>query len=148
VRAAVLVLLDPPPGGLDALGAATAAHVSRDELKAASDSSGRLTPRELDSGEQHAAYRAELLRAIPVCGFLAALLGVVSFEATSAGRPASTARRLRPTPFDAEDRPPSTPGSRRAAHAIFDRRAGALVSQRSYSDSLAHCGQSTDIARI
>jgi hypothetical protein len=40
LRAAVLVLLDPPPGGLDALWAAICARVSRDELHAASEAIG------------------------------------------------------------------------------------------------------------
>lgn len=41
LRAAVLVLLDPPPGGLDALWAAIGARVSRNELHAASEAIGR-----------------------------------------------------------------------------------------------------------
>jgi TnpA family transposase len=88
LRAAVLVLLDPPSGGLDALWAAIGARVSREDLEAASDSVGRLTPAELDSGGQDAAFRAELLRRYPsLRRFLPALLDVVSFEATAAGRP-------------------------------------------------------------
>lgn len=88
LRAAVLVLLDPPPGGLDALWAAIGARVSRDELHAASDAIGRLTPPELDTGGQDAAFRAELLRRYPsLRRFLPALLEVMAFEATGAGRP-------------------------------------------------------------
>jgi len=88
LRAAVLVLLDPPSGGLDALWAAIGARVSREDLEAASDAVGRLTPAELDSGGQDAAFRAELLRRYPsLRRFLPALLEVVSFESTAAGRP-------------------------------------------------------------
>jgi len=88
LRAAVLVLLDPPPGGLDALWAAIGARVSRDELHAASEAIGRLTPAELDSGGQDAAFRAELLRRYPsLRRFLPALLEIMPFEATGAGRP-------------------------------------------------------------
>ena len=88
LRAAVLVLLDPPPGGLDALWAAINARVSRGELEAASDAVGRLTPPELDSGGQDAAFRAELLRRYPsLRRFLPALLEVMPFEATGAGKP-------------------------------------------------------------
>ena len=88
LRAAVLVLLDPPAGGFDALWAAIAARVSRGELEAASDAVGRLTPPELDTGGQDAAFRAELLRRYPsLRRFLPALLDVVLFEATGAGQP-------------------------------------------------------------
>jgi hypothetical protein len=88
LRAAVLVLLDPPPGGLDALWAAIGPRVSRGELVAASEAVGRLTPPELDSGGQDAAFRAELLRRYPsVRRFLPALLEVMPFEATGAGGP-------------------------------------------------------------
>jgi TnpA family transposase len=88
LRAAVLVLLDPPPGGFDALWAAITARVSRGELQAASNAVGRLTPPELDTGGQDAAFRAELLRRYPsLRRFLPALLNVVSFEATGAGQP-------------------------------------------------------------
>ena len=88
LRAAVLVLLDPPPGGVDALWAAIGARVSRDELHAASDAIGRLTPPELDSGGQDAAFRAELLPRYPsLRRFLPALLDVMAFEATGAGQP-------------------------------------------------------------
>ena len=88
LRAAVLVLLDPPSGGVDALWAAIGACVSREDLEAASDAVARLTPAELDSGGQDAAFRAELLRRYPsLRRFLPALLDVVSFESTAAGRP-------------------------------------------------------------
>ena len=88
LRAAVLVLLDPPPGGLDALWAAIDARVSRDDLHAASDAIGRLTPPELDTGGQDAAFRAELLRRYPsLRRFLPALLEIMPFEATGAGQP-------------------------------------------------------------
>jgi TnpA family transposase len=88
LRAAVLVLLDPPSGGVDALWAAIGARVSREDLEAASDAVARLTPAELDSGGQDAAFRAELLRRYPsLRRFLPALLDVVSFESTAAGRP-------------------------------------------------------------
>ena len=88
LRAAVLVLLDPPSGGVDALWAAIGARVSREDLEAASDTVERLTPAELDSGGQDAAFRAEVLRRYPsLRRFLPALLDVVSFEATAAGRP-------------------------------------------------------------
>lgn len=88
LRAAVLVLLDPPPGGLDALWAAIGARVSRDELHAASEAIGRLTPPELDTGGQDAAFRAELLRRYPsLRRFLPALLEIMPFEATGAGQP-------------------------------------------------------------
>ena len=83
LRAAVLVLLDPPSGGLDALWAAITARVSREDLEAASDSVGRLTPAELDGGGQDAAFRAELLRRYPsLRRFLPALLDVVSVSTT------------------------------------------------------------------
>jgi hypothetical protein len=88
LRAPVLVLLDPPPGGLDALWAAIGARVSRDELRAASEAIGRLTPPELDTGGQDAASRAELLRRYPsLRRFLPALLEIMPFEATGAGQP-------------------------------------------------------------
>jgi TnpA family transposase len=88
LRAAVLVLLDPPPGGLDALWAAIGARVSRGELETATESVGRLTPPELDSGGQDAAFRAELLRRYSsLRRFLPALLEVMPFEATGAGQP-------------------------------------------------------------
>ncbi len=88
LRAAVLVLLDPPPGGLDAVWAAIDARVSRDDLHAASDAIGRLTPPELDTGGQDAAYSAELLRRYPsLRRFLPALLEIMPFEATGAGQP-------------------------------------------------------------
>ena len=84
----MLVLLDPPSGGLDALWAAIDARVSRGDLEAASDTVGRLTPVELDSGGQDAAFRAELLRRYPsLSRFLPALLEVMAFESTGAGRP-------------------------------------------------------------
>jgi hypothetical protein len=88
LRAAVLVLLDPPPGDIDAVWGAITAYVSRGELEAASDTVGRLTPSELDTGGQDAAFRAELLRRYPsLRRFLPTLLDVVSFEATGVGRP-------------------------------------------------------------
>lgn len=88
LRAAVLVLLDPPPGGLEALWAAIGARVSRGELETATESVGRLTPPELDSGGQDAAFRAELLRRYPsLRRFLPALLEIMPFEATGAGQP-------------------------------------------------------------
>jgi hypothetical protein len=47
----------------------------------------RLTPPELDTGGQDAAFRVELLRRYPsLRRFLPALLDVMAFEATSAGR--------------------------------------------------------------
>jgi hypothetical protein len=102
LRAAVLVLLDPSSGGLEALWAAIGARISRDELHAASEASGRLTPPELDSGGQQAAFRADLLRRYPsLRRFLPALLEVMPFDATSAGRPVLDAldalRVLEPT---------------------------------------------------
>jgi hypothetical protein len=85
LRAAVLVLLDPPPGGIDALWVAIGARVSRGDLEAASVAIGRLTPPELEGGGQDAAFRAELLRRYPsLRRFLPALLEVVPFEATGA----------------------------------------------------------------
>ena len=88
LRAAVLVLLDPPPGGLEELWSAIAAHASRGEQELAADTVHRLASEpDVDDG-QDAAFRGELLRRYQsLRRFLPTLLEVVSFDAAPAGRP-------------------------------------------------------------
>ena len=85
LRAAVLVMLDLPPGGVDALWEAIGAHVSRSELRSATEAVNRLAALPNKDG-QDAAFRGELLRRYPsVRRFLPALLAIMPFEATAAG---------------------------------------------------------------
>jgi TnpA family transposase len=88
LRAAVLVLLDPPPGGLEELWSAIAAHVSRSELELAAATVDRLaSARDAQDGED-AAFRGELLRRYQsLRRFLPTLLEVVSFDAAPGGQP-------------------------------------------------------------
>ena len=62
LRAAVLVLLDPPPGGIEELWSAITAHVSRSELVLATDTVHRLAAQPDAQDGQDAAFREELLR--------------------------------------------------------------------------------------
>ncbi len=88
LRAAVLVLLDPPPGGLEELWSAIAAHVSRGELELATDTVHRLASQPDTNDGQDAAFRGELLRRYQsLRRFLPTLLEVVSFDAAPAGQP-------------------------------------------------------------
>ena len=86
LRSAVLVLLDPPPGGVDALWHAIGAHVSRSELMAATEAVNRLAAQP-DKDGQDAAFRGELLRRYPsVRRFLPALLAIMPFDASAGGK--------------------------------------------------------------
>ena len=62
LRAAVLVLLDPPPGGIEELWSAIGRHVSRSELERAAATVHQLASEPDDSDGQEAAFRGELLR--------------------------------------------------------------------------------------
>jgi hypothetical protein len=88
LRAAVLVLLDPPAGGIDELWSAIGRHVSRSELEQAAATVQQLASQpDVDDG-QDAAFRGELLRRYQsLRRFLPALLQTVSFDAAPAGRP-------------------------------------------------------------
>jgi hypothetical protein len=87
LRAAVLVLLDPPPGGIEELWSAIAARVPRSELLLATDTVHRLASQpDLQDG-QDAAFREELLRRYQsLRRFLPVLLEAVSFEAAPGGQ--------------------------------------------------------------
>lgn len=88
LRAAVLVLLDPPPGGLAELWSAIAKYVSRDELALAADAVHRLASEPDTEDGQDVAFRGELLRRYQsLRRFLPSLLEVVSFDAAPAGKP-------------------------------------------------------------
>jgi hypothetical protein len=88
LRAAVLVLLDPPAGGIEELWSAIGRHVSRSELERASATVQQLATQPDAADGQDAAFRAELLRRYPsLRRFLPALLETVSFDAAPAGRP-------------------------------------------------------------
>jgi TnpA family transposase len=88
LRAAVLILLDPPPGGIEELWSAITEQVSRDQLQSAAAAVQQLAS-EPDAGDgQDAAFRGELLRRYQsLRRFLPIMLDVVSFEAAPAGRP-------------------------------------------------------------
>ena len=87
LRAAVLVLLDPPPGGLEELWSAIAAHVPRSELVLATDTVNRLASQPDAQDGQDAVFREELLRRYQsLRRFLPVLLDAVSFEAAPGGQ--------------------------------------------------------------
>jgi hypothetical protein len=79
LRAAVLVLLDPPPGGIQELWSAIDRRVSRSELERAAATVHQLASEPDDRDGQDAAFRGELLRRYPsLRRFLPALLETVS----------------------------------------------------------------------
>ncbi len=88
LRAAVLVLLDSPSGGVEELWNAINARVSRDELELAAATVHRFASEPDPTDGQDAAFRGELLRRYQsLRRFLPIMLEVVSFEAAPAGRP-------------------------------------------------------------
>jgi len=88
LRAAVLILLDPPPGGIEELWSAIGVHVSRSELEVAVDTVHRTASQPDASDGQDTAFRGELLRRYQsLRRFLPALLETVSFDAAPAGQP-------------------------------------------------------------
>lgn len=87
LRAAVLVLLDPPPGGIEELWSAIAAHVPRSELDLATDTVQRLVSQPDPQDGQDAAFREELLRRYQsLRRFMPVLLDTVVFEAAPGGQ--------------------------------------------------------------
>jgi hypothetical protein len=87
LRAAVLVLLDPPPGGIEELWSAINAHIPRSELELASDTVHRLASQPDPQDGQDAAFREELLRRYQsLRRFMPVLLDAVSFEAAPGGQ--------------------------------------------------------------
>jgi hypothetical protein len=88
LRAAVLVLLDPPAGGIEELWSAIGRHVSRSELELAAATVHQLASRPDATDGQDAAFRGELLRRYQsLRRFLPALLETICFDAAPAGRP-------------------------------------------------------------
>ena len=88
LRAAVLVLLDPPPGGVEELWNAITAHVSRGELELAAETVHRVASQPDANDGQDAAFRGELLRRYQsLRRFLPIMLEVVAFDAAPAGQP-------------------------------------------------------------
>lgn len=88
LRSAVLVLLDPPPGGLEQLWAAIDTHVSRHDLQSAADIVARLAEQPDPQDGQDSAFRLELLgRYQSLRRFLPDLLDTVAFDAAPAGKP-------------------------------------------------------------
>lgn len=86
LRAAVLVLLDPPAGGVDELWNAIGQHVSRRDLECAADPVARLAEQLDPADGQDTAFREELLRRYPsLRRFLPALLETVAFDAARPG---------------------------------------------------------------
>ena len=87
LRAAVLVLLDPPPGGIEELWSAINAHIPRSELELASDTVHRLASQPDPQDGQDAAFREELLRRYQsLRRFMPDLLEAISFEAAPGGQ--------------------------------------------------------------
>ena len=83
----MLVLLDPPPGGIEELWSAIAVHVSRSELELATDTVHRLAAQPDPQDGQDAAFREELLRRYQsLRRFMPILLDAVSFEAAPGGQ--------------------------------------------------------------
>lgn len=84
----MLILLDPPPGGIEELWNAITAQVSRGELELAAATVQQLASQP-DAGDgQDAAFRGELLRRYQsLRRFLPVMLEVVPFDAAPAGRP-------------------------------------------------------------
>jgi hypothetical protein len=88
LRAAVLVLLDPPAGGIEQLWSAIDRHVSRSELERAAATVHQLASEPDDSDGQEAAFRGELLRRYQsLRRFLPTMLEPIAFDAPPAGRP-------------------------------------------------------------
>jgi hypothetical protein len=87
LRAAVLVMLDPPPGGIEELWSAINAHVPRGELELATDTVHRLVAQPDPQDGQDAAFREELLRRYQsLRRFMPVLLEAISFEAAPGGQ--------------------------------------------------------------
>jgi TnpA family transposase len=87
LRAAVLVLLDPPAGGIEELWNAIGRHVSRSELELAAATVHQLAAQPNANDGQDAAFRGELLRRYPsLRRFFPAMLQTISFHAAPAGR--------------------------------------------------------------
>jgi TnpA family transposase len=92
LRAAVLVLLDPPAGGVEELWRAIGHHVSRSELEQAVATVHQLASQPDAADGQGTAFRGELLRRYQsLRRFLPALLETISFDAAPAGRPVLSA---------------------------------------------------------
>lgn len=88
LRAAVLVLLDPPTGGIEELWNAIGRHVSRSELELAAATVHQLAAQPNADDGQDAAFRGELLRRYPsLRRFFPAMLQTIHFDAAPAGRP-------------------------------------------------------------
>jgi hypothetical protein len=68
LRAAVLVLLDPPPGGIEELWSAIGQRVSRSELERAALTVHQLASQPDANDGQDTAFRGELLRRYPSLG--------------------------------------------------------------------------------
>lgn len=82
LRAAVLVLLNPPPGGIEELWSAIGRHVSRSDLERATATVHQLVAQPNSDDGQDAAFRGELLRRYPsLRRFVPALLETISFDA-------------------------------------------------------------------
>ena len=88
LRVAVLVLLDPPAGGIEELWSAIGRHLSRSDLERAAATVQQLASQPDTADGQDAAFRGELLRRYPsLRRFLPALFETISFDAAPAGRP-------------------------------------------------------------
>ena len=84
----MLVLLDPPAGGIEELWSAIGRNVSRSDLEWAAATVHQLASQpDADDGQQ-AAFRGELLRRYQsLRRFLPIMLETISFDAAPAGRP-------------------------------------------------------------
>ena len=88
LRAAVLVLLDPPAGGIEELWSAIGRHVSRSDLERAAAAVQQLASQPDTADGQNAAFRGELLRRYQsLRRFLPIMLETIDFDAAPAGRP-------------------------------------------------------------
>ena len=88
LRAAVLVLLDPPAGGLDELWAAIDTHVSRHDLRSAAEIVARIAEQPDPDDGHDSTFRLELLRRYQsLRRFLPKLLDTIAFDAAPAGKP-------------------------------------------------------------
>jgi TnpA family transposase len=88
LRAAVLVLLDPPAGGIDELWNAIGRQVSRSDLELAAATVQQLAAQPSADDGQDAVFRGELLRRyLSLRRFFPAMLETISFDAAPAGRP-------------------------------------------------------------
>jgi hypothetical protein len=88
LRTAVLVLLDPPAGGIEELWQAIGRHVTRSELEQAVATVHELASQPDAMDGQDAAFRGELLRRYQsLRRFLPTMLETIAFDAAPAGRP-------------------------------------------------------------